>query len=152
MTPPVPSFDRACGGAAVVIGLLCLIESVRLFPLRNTYLSGDHGLPGLLGLVMIILGSVLLCARGPSPVKAVFPSRPIRLRVAATLALLTAYAIALAPLGYVVATAVVGVPLFRLFGGYRWLACVVASAACSLGLYGVFVLGLGMSFPSGLFF
>ncbi len=145
-------FDRALGAVAIIIGLVCLIEFRRLFPIRNSLLSGDHALPGLIGIAMITLGLLLLFVVKPASVKVVFPEKSRMLRLMTILGILAAYAGSIAYLGYVIPTALFGALLFRLFGDYRWLTCVVTSIVCTVALYALFVLGLGMSFPRGLFF
>jgi putative tricarboxylic transport membrane protein len=145
-------FDRALGVVAIIIGLVCLIESRRLFPIGNTFLSGDHALPGLTGLAVVMLGLLLLFVVKPASVKVVFPERPLMMRLMMILGILVAYSGCIAYLGYVIPTALFGVVLFRLFGDYRWLTCVATSIVCTTALYALFVLGLGMSFPRGLFF
>jgi len=145
-------FDRTLGVVAIIIGLVCLIESRRLFPIRNTFLSGDHALPGLTGIAMVTLGLLLLFVVKPAPVKVVFPERPLMIHLMTVLGSLAAYSGCIAYLGYVIPTGLFGVLLFRLFGDYRWLTCIATSIVCTAALYALFVLGLGMSFPRGLFF
>ncbi len=144
-------FDRAMAGLTIIIGCICLFESIRLLPLRSSLLSGDHALPGITGAAMIILGLVLLFTREPQSMKAGFPGKPVTIRLVTILGILAIYAISIQYLGYVVPTVLFGIPLFRLFGGYKWIHCVVISIICAAGLYGTFVFGLGMSFPRGPF-
>jgi putative tricarboxylic transport membrane protein len=152
MKPRTLRFDDALGVIAIAIGILCLIEFTRLFPIRSSFLSGDHALLGLTGIAMILLGLLLLFSKRAKPVNVVFPEKPVVIRMMTILGLLAVYSVCIYYLGYVVPTVLFGIPLFRLFGGYHWLRCVAISALCTTGLYAVFVLGLGMSFPRGLLF
>lgn len=145
-------FDRTFGAVAIIIGLVCLIESQRLFPIGNTFLSGDHALPALTGMAMVILGLLLLFVVKSAPAKVVLPDRSLMIRLMSVLGILAAYSGCIAYLGYVIPTGLFGVVLFRLFGDYRWLTCVAMSVVCTAALYALFVLGLGMSFPRGPFF
>jgi putative tricarboxylic transport membrane protein len=145
-------FDFASGVITVIIGVVCLIEFARLLPIRNSFSSGDHALPGLTGIAMIILGLLLVFVNKPKLIKVVFPEKPLMIRLMMILGILLVYSVSIKYLGYVLPTLLFGVPLFRLFGGYNWPMCIATSILCTAGLYGVFVLGLGMSFPSGLLF
>jgi hypothetical protein len=145
-------FDFALGGITIIIGLVCLIESKRLFAFRNSFLSGDHALLGLTGTAMIILGFLLLFVRKPKSIKAVFPEKPGMIRLMTILGILAVYSVCIKYLGYLIPTFLFGIPLFRLFGRYQWLMCVATSIICTAALYAIFVFGLGMSFPRGLFF
>jgi hypothetical protein len=42
-------FDYALGVISLSIGIVCLTEFKRLFPIRYSFLSGDHALLGLTG-------------------------------------------------------------------------------------------------------
>jgi putative tricarboxylic transport membrane protein len=145
-------FDFALGGITVIVGIICLIESKRLFPLRNSFLSGDHALLGLTGTAMIILGLLLLFVTKPKSIKVVFPEKPVMIRLMTILGILSVYTFCINYLGYVIPTVLFGIPLFRLFGGYKWFLSVATSIICTAGLYALFIFGLGMSFPRGLFF
>jgi putative tricarboxylic transport membrane protein len=145
-------FDDALGVISIIIGIICLIEAKRLFPVGSSFLSGDHALLGLTGIAMIVLGFLLLFVTKPKSIKVVFPEKPVMISLLTVLGILAAYSVCLAYLGYVIPTVLFGIPLFRLFGGYKWLRCVIASIICTAVLYAVFVFGLGMSFPRGVFF
>jgi len=145
-------FDRALGVISVIIGIICLIEAKRLFSVGTSFFSGDHALLGLTGIAMIVLGLLLLFVTKPKSIKVVFPEKPVMLRLLTVLGILAAYSLCIAYLGYVIPTVLFGIPLFRLFGGYKWFRCVISSIVCTAGLYAVFVFGLGMSFPRSVFF
>jgi putative tricarboxylic transport membrane protein len=152
MKPYKFGFDHSLGVISVIIGIICLIEFKRLFPIRNSFLSGDHALLGLTGIAMIILGLLLLFVTKPKPIKVIFPEKPFMIRLMTIFGILAVYSVCIKYLGYVIPTALFGIPLFRLFGGYKWLQCVATSLICTAGLYVLFVFGLGMSFPRGMFF
>ena len=152
MKSRVIGFDFALGVVTVIVGIICLIESKRLFAFRNSFLSGDHALLGLTGTAMIILGLLLLLVTKPKSIRVVFPERPTMIRLMTILGILAVYSICINYLGYVIPTVLFGIPLFRLFGRDKWLMCVATSIICTAGLYALFIFGLGMSFPRGLFF
>ncbi len=145
-------FDFAMGIITVIVGLVCLMESKRLFAFRNSFLSGDHAILGLTGTAMIIIGLLLLSVRKPKSVQVVFPEKPKMIRLMTILGILSVYSLGIHYLGYVLPTVLAGIPLFRLFGGYPWFTCVATSMICTAGLYALFIFGLGMPFPAGLFF
>ncbi len=144
-------FDHAVAVIMLVVGVICLFEAMRLLPFSNSLLSGDHALPGITGAAMIILGLILFFTTEARSIRVRFPERPVVIRLVVILGILTIYSISIKPLGYLLPTGLCGIPLFRMFGGYTWGRCTAISIICTAGLYTVFVFGLGMSFPRGLF-
>jgi putative tricarboxylic transport membrane protein len=144
-------FDRIMAVMAVIVGCVCLLEAKRLFPRSSSILAGDHALPGLTGAAMILLGLVLLFKTKRPSIKVGFPEKPVMTRLMVILGILMLYSISIKHLGYIASTGLAGIPLFRLFGGRTWGRCLALSILCTAGLYAVFVYGLGMSFPRGLF-
>jgi hypothetical protein len=106
----------------------------------------------LTGIATIILGLLLLLAPQRRSTAIALPEKRLMACLMTVLGILAVYAASIGVLGYVIPTGISGIPLFRMFGGYGWRTCVMASILCAAGLYGLFVLGLGMSFPRGLFF
>lgn len=70
--------------------------------------------------------------------------------ILAATASFAAYALLLAPLGFVLATLLEFAVLARLFGG-RWLAGAAAGLVFASLLYVLFVYGLGLPLPLGIF-
>ena len=152
MKPSILCADRIFGLFSVIVGILGISECVRLYPIANSPLSGDHVMLGITGGVLIILGLVLIVKPGKRKFTIKFPERATAINMIGAAILLVIYSVLLEKLGFAASTAICGVFLFRLFGGYSWLRCVLAAAITAVMLHLVFVTGLGMAFPHGIFF
>ena len=152
MKPSIFCADRIFGIFSVIVGILGISECIRLYPIANSPLSGDHVMLGITGVVLIILGLVLVIKPGKLKFTVSFPERATAFNMIGAGILLVVYSVLLEQLGFAASTAICGVFLFRLFGGYSWLRCVLAAAITAVMLHLVFVTGLGMAFPHGRLF
>ncbi len=70
-------------------------------------------------------------------------------KIALCVALLLVFAGAFEPLGFIVASILIGVPMARLYGG-RWLPSLVIICLLSVGLYWLFDRVMDVPLPLGL--
>ena len=145
------SADRFGGALFLILGVASLLESTRLRPLRIRDAVGDDTFPLILGVVLVILGGLMAFVLKPRPIQVTFPRGAIARRMAGSMASLFGYWAALPYLGYVPTTAICSLLLFRLFGAFRWMTCLLASALLTGSVYLVFVRFLKMPFPIGIF-
>ena len=142
--------DRLFGAVIIFIGILGLMECKRMYPYANSSLSGDHVMLGITGGALIVLGLIMLIFPGKRKFSVQYPEKEVAVRMVLTLIVLVIYVAALEKIGFIVSTAVCGLVFARLFGGYSWIKCALITVLSTAVLYAVFVLGLGMSFPSGI--
>ncbi|MDF2523542.1 MAG: tripartite tricarboxylate transporter family receptor [Clostridiales bacterium] len=76
--------DRVSGVISIIIGMICILEFRRLFPLRNSLLVGDHVLLGLTGAALIILGTTLFFNKSKQ-LKVVLPEKTMMLKLMGSL-------------------------------------------------------------------
>ena len=74
-----------------------------------------------------------------------------RRTLCATISLLFFYAILLPTVGYLLSTFLISAVLFRVIGTYRIHISLVNALLITAALYVLFILLLGMSFPTGIF-
>lgn len=99
--------------------------------------------------LMLAIGALSLFRRDEAPPQ--WPDRRSALRIGAALLSFVAYALLLAPLGFVVSTALVFAALAVLFGGGSKVSSA-AGLGAALILYAIFVYGLGLPLPLGSVF
>lgn len=143
--------DRIGGMVAVVLGVVSIIEAVRLFPMRTSTWVGDHTLPALLGAIMILLGVLLIFVNKADSFQVEFPDRKILGKMVATIGLLFAYWAIIPLLGYAISTLVVVSGLFKVIAAYRFSRSVLLGALTTAILYIIFIVWLNMPFPAGIF-
>ena len=141
--------DRVGGLAAIILGIVSTMEGVRLYPLRQSTMVGDHTMPIVLGIVLILLGALMFIIK-QGHFEVVFPPKDIRRTMMISMVLLFFYAFCIEYLGYLISTILVNIGLFRVFGSYKWLKCIVMSITFAICLYLVFILWLKMPFPTGV--
>ena len=134
--------SAAFGAAAAVLALEAATFRVS-FP---TDPLGPAAFP-LAGAALLAFGAASPWIRGAGEAGGVDPAGGRRIAAAAGSFIL--YAALLAPLGFVVATALEFAVLAILFGG-RPLAGALAGAVFALLLFGLFVYGLGLPLPLGI--
>jgi hypothetical protein len=143
--------NRVFGLIALIVGIVCLLESHRLRPLGQGSLTGDHALLAVTGIALAVFAALLLFVLKHTPFKPEFPEKSMFIRLIKSLVILALYSVSVSYLGFVLPTLIYGVFLFRLFGNYIWLKCLFISGISTAGLYLVFIYGLGMNFPRGIF-
>ena len=142
------TIERVLGIAAAIIGTYSILEGIRIYPKRVSTMVGDHTLPILVGAFLLLFGILLVFFVKPKLLEVTYPARPIRLRMIYSMLLLFLYAGLIPYLGYNAATFITFVGLFRNFGSYKWLKCVLMAAAGTIVCYFVFIRWLTIPFPT----
>lgn len=146
--------DRLAGLIAIVLGTVALSETAKLYPQSKTPFSGDHVFPFLIGVIFILAGAVLAIVGDKSKEshneeqEAVVDKKTLVLIVAIPIVLLL-YIKILPWVGYLIATGIVSIVLFKWIGGFRWWVAVLAAFALAISLHFIFVEWLYTPLPSG---
>ncbi|MEJ8548463.1 tripartite tricarboxylate transporter TctB family protein [Brevibacillus borstelensis] len=140
---------------SIAIGIAVSLEACRLQAYSPSTYVGDHTLPAVLGILLIVLGAGLLFhsfrdkkeerktdAEGGFQRKSVLPC----------LLVLLGYGLAIDLLGYVLATFLASIALFRIIGSYKWSSSIAMAIVLTGCLYAVFIVWLKIAFPTGFFF
>ena len=144
------SAERWASFIFICLGVMSLVESFRLRPLRMRDAVGDDTFPLILGWVLLTMGILRGFILKESPQKVRFPQGRVARKIIGSMVTLFAYWACLAYLGYVISTFLGSMVLFRIFGDYRWRMCAVASAIFTACLYLLFIRFLNMPFPIGI--
>lgn len=142
--------DKIGGGVTVLLGITSLVEAIRLFPGRTTFLVGDHTLPSLLGLAMILLGLLLIFKQGAA-FRVELPKGMLLKNIGMSVAIMFLYWILIPILGYVISTVLALISLFKVIGAYSLKRSVLYGFVSIAPLYLVFIYWLRLSFPDGIF-
>jgi putative tricarboxylic transport membrane protein len=142
--------DRIGGLITVIVGVVSLIEAIRLFPGRITFFVGDHTLPSLLGVAMLLLGLLLIVKRGGA-FRVELPTGRLLRNMLITMGILFLYWLLIPILGYVISTILALVGLFKVIGSYSLIKSVVYGLVSITPLYLLFIYWLRISFPDGIF-
>jgi putative tricarboxylic transport membrane protein len=141
-------FDRMIGLFFILAGVVAVVESFRLRPLRMRGAVGDDTMPLLIGIALIILGGLQAILSRQEKIVS-YPPTGLLIRMMLSILVLFLYVALLGPLGYLLSTFLSSIVLFRLFGVYRWWICMSAAAAISIPLWGIFVRILHMPLSTG---
>jgi hypothetical protein len=143
---------KVVGGILVLLGIVAIVEGVRLHALRTEMVAGavvgDDTFPLIVGVALLLLGGAAALVRLPSAT-VTFPRGATRARMLWGLALLATYWLILPPVGYTASTALISVGLFRAMGGYRWPRALVQGAVTTALLYLLFRVWLLQPLPPG---
>lgn len=142
--------DRVGGAIFMLLGVVSLLEARRLHPMRMREAVGDDIFPMILGMVLLVLGTLMTFIVKTSPLKVNFPEKEIARRMIASLACLFGYWAILPILGYAPSTFLSSTLLFYFFGGYRLRICLVAATLLTACVYLIFIHFLKMPFPIGV--
>lgn len=142
------------GAALVLLGGLALREGRRLSALREALVAGavvgDDTFPLIVGAALVVLGTYLLFAAPPPPLRVAWPRGPVRARMLVGAVTLTAYGLLVPWLGYTGGTALVATALYRGMGGYRWPAALLLGGLSTGALYLLFRVWLRQPLPTGV--
>jgi putative tricarboxylic transport membrane protein len=139
------------GSVAVLFGLLSLYEASKLYSYSRHLLTGDHALPGMIGLLLVLFGFSLYFERAEEDRKVQFPSGRTRVTLLLTILLIFLYCYLIPWLGYTVSTLAVAIGLVKMIGQYRWLFSILFGIIITAVLYVVFIVLLKTPVPSGIF-
>lgn len=139
------------GLITVVIGVLILLESRRIYAFRVSALNGDHIMTLIVGALLVVLGLILAFIAKVPAFSVEYPTGRLAMRIILTMVVLFAYVGLIQVLGYTVATILAGIAVFRTFGDYSWPKCTVMAVIMGACLSLIFVFGLDVPFPQGIF-
>ncbi|MCU1768938.1 MULTISPECIES: tripartite tricarboxylate transporter TctB family protein [Pseudomonas] len=139
---------------AAVLLLACAGLALMAWPYQAAFSYEPVG-PRAFPLLMLgLMGLALLYMLfRPAPIKHSEEEPPLDrqtlTKIALCVALLLVFAGAFEPLGFIVASILIGVPMARLYGG-RWLPSLVIICLLSVGLYWLFDRIMDVPLPLGL--
>lgn len=142
--------DRIGGIISVIIGSVAISEAIRLFSMRTGFFIGDHVFPGAIGALLIFLGLWLVFVK-VDDFKVEFPNGKIMKSMMLSLGMLFIYWIIIHFLGYVISTLLVSIGLFKVMGPFSFGKSTVSAVILTGFFYLIFILWLGMPFPTGIF-
>ncbi|WP_298013424.1 tripartite tricarboxylate transporter TctB family protein [uncultured Aquabacterium sp.] len=142
-----------------ILGLVCLILAAGMGWLGRGYVApisyepvGPAAFPLLLAGLMAVLGG-WLAVRPQPQVDGAEPAEPLwgpaSIRVLTLAAVMLAYAVLFQWLGFVIATALMTLPVGRVFGG-TWRQCAVAGVALGVSFFLLFDRVFDVILPAGL--
>ena len=136
-----------CGGLFLALGLLSLVEALRI---KDAW-QGARLMPVALGITLVALGigHLLPSMAGPAGAPPAWPDAPARRRVVFMFGVLTLYVAGLPHLGFLLATALFVLILLRALGSYSWAMTIAITGAVAVACHVVFIHWLGMPVPSG---
>jgi putative tricarboxylic transport membrane protein len=143
--------DRIGGIISIIIGAIAISEAIRLYPMRMSTFAGDHTMPGVVGVALIVLGLLLVFFVKGDNHKVEFPNRKLIIQMVLTIGLLFAYWFAIKYLGYVISTLLVSICLFKVMSSYSWIKSSIYALILAAAFYLVFIRFLNLSFPTGTF-
>lgn len=144
--------DLYIGGLLALLGVYIAYEGhgLGLGSLRE---PGSGFILFGVGAVLAVIAAAIMLSAPFAPAEPV-PGAPFALvrwrKIAIALLTLTAYASALEPVGFIPATALMLLVLFRAVDPLPWAAAIGAAVGTTAVVYVVFGLGLGTQFPMGL--
>jgi hypothetical protein len=139
--------NLVCGGLFLALGLLSLVEAIRI---KDAW-QGARLMPAALGVTLVALGigHLVPSMAGPAGALPAWPDAPARRRVVFMFGVLALYIAGLPHLGFLVATALFVLILLRALGTYSWAMTIAITGAIAVASHVVFIRWLGMPVPSG---
>lgn len=147
---------RLAGLGVIALGSIAVVGATQVRPGAGFVVVGPQVMPAIVGVGLILLGSALLLRATIRP--DADQARHIaeesrsadRRTLVGTLAALIVYALALGPIGYVLATTVFLPVVARILGSTAWRRDLAVGVLLSLAVYLGFTQGLGVRLPGGL--
>jgi hypothetical protein len=141
----------------VAVSIVCLLEGFHLSRTSDPLALHQELAPGLyvslLGFVLLLAGVAhLIASRKAVMVERDAGDRATRVRLIAITLSLAGYVVLIALVGYLAATFVFFLLLFRIFGGQAWPRSAALSAAIAAVFYVVFVKYCDVIFPHAMLF
>ncbi|WP_109511298.1 tripartite tricarboxylate transporter TctB family protein [Pseudomonas ovata] len=139
---------------AVVLLLVCAALAVMAWPYQAPFSYEPVG-PRAFPLLMLgLMGAALLyMAFRPTPVVHTEEDPPLDretlVKIGLCVVLLLVFAGLFEPLGFILASILIGIPMARLYGG-RWVPSIVVVTLMSVGLYLLFDKAMDVPLPLGL--
>jgi len=139
---------------AAVLLLACIALSIMAWPYQAAFSYepvGPRAFP-LLMLGLMMLGLLYMLIRPTAIVHTEEDpklDRPTLIKIGLCTVLLLVFAGLFEPLGFILSSIVIGIPMARLYGG-RWMPSVVIVTLMSVGLYLLFDKAMDVPLPLGL--
>src|SRR3981081_2376539 len=112
--------DKIGGLVSIAIGAASLAETAILYPYRLNSISGDFVMPGVVGVLLVVLGLLLVFRVKTPPHEIERAGRRAGLQMLGTVVILFAYWYAISELGYVIGTLLASLGLFKVVSGSGW--------------------------------
>ena len=144
------SVDQTAGIVSVILGIATIIGSIRLYPLRQSFLMGDHVIPLIVGGVLVLLGGLLTFTVKRNSFKVELPEKEMLKKMGFIFFLLFATVFLFYIAGYEFGTLVSTFFLFREFGSYSWKKSGSFAFILTAILYLIFVYWFQIPFPMGV--
>lgn len=145
-----PISDMIASLITILLGVISVLEAIRLYPLRMSAMAGDHTMPAFLGAIMILLGVLFLIFPARETFEVKFPEKETRSILLITAATLLGYWILMPYLGYMLTTLAASTILFHFFGAYRWKKSMLFGIITTVVVYMIFIQWLNMVMPKGI--
>ncbi len=144
------------GVLCIVCGFLSIAEGIRVTVMKKNILFDVLG-PGKynvgLGIGLVILGLVYtITQRKEGSLRLKPVSKELRSKAINMVIILASYTVLIYFVGYLLASIVFFVWMFKVVGVKSWVNVLALSIIVSFSYYMIFVYLLNMLFPSGLFF
>ncbi len=140
------------GAILVVLGVVSVVEGIRLHALRTQMVAGavvgDDTFPLIIGVALIGLGGAAVAVKVPA-IKVALPAGVARRQMLAAASILLGYWLILPYVGYTASTALVSTGLFRAMGRYRWGIALLLGGVTTALLYLLFRVWLLQPLPTG---
>ena len=139
---------------AVVLLLVCIGLGLMAWPYKAPFSYEPVGPRAFPLLMLTLMGiSLLYMAIRPTPIvhseDEPALDRPTLIKIGICIVLLLVFAGLFEPLGFVLSSILIGIPMARLYGG-RWLPSVVIITFMSIALYVLFDKVMDVPLPLGL--
>lgn len=144
--------DRVGAVVTIVLGVVLLFESKRIWSFKVSLLTGDHIMTLLCGAALIILGIILLLSKKQRKYENIVPEKETLIRMGLIFLTLFAYVILISLIGYTLSSLICTIALFRIFSSYPLWKCALIGCILTAVLYATFVVALEMPFPQGKLF
>jgi putative tricarboxylic transport membrane protein len=147
------NLEKKVGGSiAVLIGMLSLYEAYRLFPYSLNLVTGDHALPGFIGLFLVVVGiSLFFEKKTKQESTSALPAGKTLFTLTASIVILFVYCLFIHFFGYVASTLVVSIALLKLINHSRWIPAIIIGGLITAVFYYLFIFILKTPFPVGIF-
>jgi putative tricarboxylic transport membrane protein len=139
---------------AFVLLMVCIGLALMAWPYQAPFSYEPVGPRAFPLLMLALMGiSLLYMVFRPTPIKHSEDEppldRPTLIKIAVCTGLLLIFAGLFEPLGFVLSSILIGIPMARLYGG-RWLPSIVIITLMSIGLYLLFDKVMDVPLPLGL--
>jgi putative tricarboxylic transport membrane protein len=143
--------EKKIGGMiAIIFGIVSLYEAANLYTYSLNLLTGDHALPGLIGIFLILFGISMFFKKSTDQTVD-FPTGKLLYTMIVSVMLLFFYSFLITILGYLLSTLTIAVLLIKLIAKKSWIFSVMLGGVITAILYYIFIVLLKTPFPIGIF-